>query len=250
MANPGKNKIQRWARIFVDGFNLSGDARTFGTLEASYDEVDLTGWANSIRNALAGMQLAAGLRGFTALSNDAASGAFTALITAANGHELSVLFGGGTEPAAGDPAYLLGACKLSDAQSLDNAAFVTAADFVPQANVTPLWPWGVVLHPETSISATTNGTSHDNGVATTAGWHAILHITSTSSGNYAFIIQQSTTGAFAGEETTLGTFSIDGSAVGSERLTGTTSAARYIRFKATRTAGTVTPICTFARHRA
>ena len=159
----------------------------------------------------------------------------------------SFLFGGGAEPDFGDPAYLLGSIQVSAPAGLDGQAHVLTADFLPNGR-TSVNPFGVVLHPETNINATTLGDSVDNGAATSGGWHANLHITATSSGDYEFRIEQSATGAFSGEETTLATFTLDGSAIGSEELSGSGSVAQHVRFVATKTAGSCTPVCVFARN--
>jgi len=71
-----------------------------------------------------------------------------------------------------------------------------------------------------------------------------LHITATSSGNFAFTIEHSTNGsAWA----TLGTFTTTGGSVTSEYKSGAGTVNQYLRFVATRTAGTVSVACAIAR---
>ena len=79
-----------------------------------------------------------------------------------------------------------------------------------------------------------------------AGAVANLHVTATSSGDYAFTIEHSNTAAWGGEEATLMTFSADGSSVVSEQQTASGAVQQYIRFVATRTAGTVSVFCALA----
>ena len=245
----GKDKLLRHLRIFLGGYDISGDARSFDTVLNSYGEVDMTGWANLVKNFLADGARQIGVMGFKAFINDtASSGAFSILKDADNTHNLSILFGGGGEPAIPDPAYLLSAVQMDDEAGLDGGAGIISADFLSNAGQFSTLvgnPWGVVLSPNTSISATTTGASHDNGAATTNGGYAHLHITATAAGNFAFTIEDSANdSAFA----TIGTFTADGSAITSERLTISGTIRQYVRAVATRTGGTCTPVIVLARN--
>ena len=241
-----KDHLLRWTRLYANGYNLSGDARTFASLENMLGEVDVTGWSEAVRNYLADGMRMVGVRGFQALLNDAASGAFGVLKNNPSGLELSLLFGGAGEPAIGDPAYLLGALQLMDNAGLDGQAHVINADFLPQAGIaTVANPWGVVLHPATSLAATTEAASVDNGAGSTNGAHANLHVPVTSGGEWEFTIEHSPDdSAWA----TLITFAADGSAIASERQSVSGAVDQYVRAVATRTGGTVTPVITFARN--
>jgi len=242
MANKGKNKSTRWMRVFIDAYNLSGDARTFSSLDDAFDEVDLSGWNNSVRTYVKG-QRAVGVRGLQLLANDGTGGAFSTL-KEQGANRVSILFGGGAEPTFGDVAYLMEIQQLIDNLSLDGQASVINADLVSESGEDHL-PWGIVLHPETSIGATTTGDTHDSGASSGNGWHANLHVTAQSSGDYEFKIEHSTNEV---DWSTLGTFTIDGSTIGSEHLSGSGTVNQYVRFVATKTAGTLTPVATFARN--
>lgn len=245
----GKNKILRWMRIIVGAANLSGDARTFEALLNEVGEADLMGWNNAAEHVVRGSARKIGLTGFQALLNDTAvTGALTVLKDAENTSRLSVLFGGGAEPAAGDPAYLLGPIQLSDVAGLDGLAAVIKANFRPDAGQHSDLaenPLGVVLHPETSLSATTNGSTIDNEASSPNGAHANLHVLASSGGTWALTVEHSTDG---NSWSTLMTFTSTGGAVTSERKTASGTINRYVRFVATRTSGTLTPVVTFARN--
>ena len=246
----GKNKLTRYARIYVGGFDLSGDARNLDALDSMMGEADMTGWSNTFREFLADMRMSMGVRGFTALANDTAvTGAHTLLKTPTGGarQQVSVLLGGGAAPAAGDIAYLLTGVDISDAMAWDGQAAIIRADFLPYPGYMAGKPWGWVLMPSTSLTETTNGTAVDNVASSALGAHANLHILATDSGNFAFTIEHSANGV---DWATLGTaFTADGSAVTSEYKTfaaGTIN--QHVRFVATRTGGTCTAVCTFARY--
>lgn len=245
----GKDKLMRHLRIFIGGYNLSGDARTFSSLDNKFEGVDVSGWSEFVRNFLVDGWRQVGVRGFQALLNDATGRAFAQLKDAENTSRLSLLFGGGGEPAVGDPAYLMSSIQLSDLAGWDGrAAAIGPMDFLPDAaqysnDIDN--PFGVVLQAETSLSATTTNSSHDNAASSANGWHANIHVTATSSGNFAFVIEHSSNDS---AWSTLGTFTTTGGSVGSEQLSGTGTVNRYTRVVSTRTAGTVTAVVTFARN--
>lgn len=244
MANPGKNKLLRYARLFLNGYDLSGDSRNLDSLDNSFGIIDLTGWSESVRNGLADMQRVTGVRGYQTFINDLSSGAFTQMKEPAAGHEFSLLLGGNAEPVSGDPAYLLAGVQMNSQASFDGGAGVLKADFLPQANIEQGNPFGVVLFND-ALSATTNGNSVDNSAATTNGLHANLHITATASGNYAYKIQHSTDGSSWSD---LVSFTITGGAIASEHISVSGTVNRYLRGVATRTAGTCTAVMTAARN--
>ena len=243
----GKNKILRWLRIFVNGYNLSGDARNIGEMANAFEAVDMTGWSQALRRYLPNMRRQVGVNGFQALANDTSlSGAHSVMKTPGDVN-VSVLFGALAEPTYGDPAYLLSGAQINAAMGWDGEAAVISGNFVPDGGASDYSPLGLVLHPETGRSATFTGTALDNGAASLVGWQANLHLTTAVSGNFALIIEHSATGAWAGEQATLGSFTLTGAAVGSENISGAGTVERYVRLKGTRTAGSITPVVTFAR---
>jgi hypothetical protein len=243
----GKDKVQRHMRLYVGGIDLSGDSRTFGTADNTFEFVDLTGWDQTVRNGLADGMPQVGLRGYVAHLNDTATtGSHTVLSDSDNADRLSLLFGGGGAPAIGDPAYLLPSVQISDTASIDSGASILTADFLVDSRqyIAASRPWGVTLHPDTSLSSTTSASSVDNEGSSSAGARANLHVTVSSGGTWAFTIEHSTDdSAWA----TLMTFTADGSAVTSEQQSSTGTVNQYLRLLATRTSGSVTPIVTIAR---
>ncbi len=243
----GKDKLMRWARLYVGGYDISGDSRTVSTLDIIYDEADITGWSESVFNFLRNKRLTTGIMGYQSIMNDTATtGAYT-ILNSATSHNLSLFMGGAGEPAIPDPAYLMPGVQLMDTASIDGNVALLSSDFKPLAGTVDTavaLPLGVMLSPATSINSTTSNASHDNEGATTGGWHANIHITATAAGNFAFTIEHGTDDA---AWATLGTFTTTGGSVGSEYLSGSGTVNQYTRFVATRTGGTVTPVVSFAR---
>jgi hypothetical protein len=254
VAPSGRDKLERYTRLYIGGYDLSGDSRSFSAAVSAFNPVDMTGWSELVRNYMADGYLQAGLTGYQALMNDATGRAFEQLQLAADSisSQLSLCFGGGGEPAVGDPAYVLPSVQMNDLIGFDsNAAVLSGIDFMLDAtqytaNVAKVL--GHVMRGPTSLSATLTASSAntvDGGAQSTDGFIAILHILATASGNFAFTLKDSADdSAFA----TLGTFTLDGSAIGSEIITGSGTVDQYVGFDAQRTAGTCTAICTFVRN--
>jgi len=243
----GKDKILRWTRIIVGGYDLSGDARTFSTFENQFGAANVHGINEELVNYLSDGVREVGISGFRCLMNDTTNRSMDLLDTGDVANQISVLFGGGGEPAIPDPAYLLPSREMRIGTSFDASVGVLDTDFLfdsAQYDANSSNPLGVVLANQ-QYTTTTQSASHDNEAATTNGWHANLHVTATASGDYAFTIEHSTDDS---GWATLGTFVADGSTVTSEHLSGSGTANQYVRFVATRTAGTATIVCTFARN--
>lgn len=247
MGNPGKNKLLRYARLYYDGYELSGDSRNVGSLDRTFAEIDMVGWSQTIHNYLTDGYLNRGIVDYVAYLNDDTTGAYTALKdNIGENHIVSMLLGGNAEPTYGDPAYMLSGVQTYETAGQEGGALTISASFLPMGSVTYQagTPWGIVLYPSTSISATTNGTSQDQLAASTAGWEAAVHITASVAGNFSFKIEHSTDNS---SWSTLYTFTLNGSAVAAEYGSATGTVNRYVRFVSTRTGGTCTPMCVFIR---
>lgn len=248
----------RHLRYLSDGIDLSGDMRSIGAMGVTYDQADATGWSNGTKQWLTGwgdVQLTGVQAIFNndvlnlALTPDTTPGSHTALSgeTTVNA---SVFVGIRAAPAIGNPAFSSpfeqSAYTISGGGSdpvLVNAEYFGSGTLSIVANV-----WGVALAVGGEISITTNYGSVDNGAASTGGWVAFLHTAQTSAlqanNNYAFVIEHGTDDS---NWATLTTFTANGSTITSERKEGTGNVNRYVRLKATKTAGTAVPWVVFIR---
>ena len=66
----GKDKTLKCMRLHVGGYDLSGDARTFGTLDSTFWRADTTGWDESVYNFLSDGRRQVGISGLQVLMND------------------------------------------------------------------------------------------------------------------------------------------------------------------------------------
>src|SRR5258708_1357839 len=105
---PGKNKVMRWARMFVGGYALSGDARIFGSLDNGMGDAAIMGRNDSVHWILRDGHRVVGIKGWQGFLNAAAAGAWAVLKqAAATAQIVTVAFGSGNEPALGDAVYML-----------------------------------------------------------------------------------------------------------------------------------------------
>ena len=236
----------RWYRLIMDAVNLSGDSRQIGSFGVEYDTADVTGWSDGVVNHLLG-QPSHIFTGYQAvLNNTAVTGSHTEL-SAVEEYILSLFIGIRAAPAVGDMVFMTTVEQSaytvdgspSPMVSINAVKSITDADHVKA--------FGVALAVGDELTATTNGTSVDNGVASALGALAHLHITASDGGTWAFKVQDSPDdGAWAD----LITFSSDGTAIAAESgdvAAAATTPDRYVRFQATRTSGTCTAWCCLVR---
>ena len=246
----GKDKVLRWARLYISGYDLSGDARSFGSLANGITEVDRTGWDEAHRNFISDDQRMVGISDLQVIMNDTSGRAYNRLITEANNALIDLLFGGAGVPAIGDPAYMLRSEQISAVVSLDARLGVMSANFAADAaqyTAAAYNPFGVILQdPATQLTETTNSNAVAHGAATTAGAWANLQVTATSSGDYAFKLQDSANDS-DWSDISGATFVLDGGTVGAESIETTENTAKYVRLVSTKTAGSCNVLCTFAR---
>lgn len=240
----GKNKLLRWLRLYAGGYDLSGDARTIGELLNTFGEVEMFGWSHATKYYTTDGVRQVGIRGFQALMNDAAAGAFSILknntVTA-----VSACLGSLAEPTVGDLAYLLSTAQIKDTLGWDGQAAAITADFLPPGTQTTGNPLGHVLaNDATGDDESKSYASIDNLAASTAGWHANLHTLAVSGGGSATVIVEHSTNN--SDWVTLGSFTV-ASAIGSEHISGTDTVNRYARCSCTYS-GTATIVVTFARN--
>jgi hypothetical protein len=247
----------RYLRIIVQGDDISGDMRAINAFGATFEQADATGWSNGTRQWLTG-QANVMLDGLTAIFNNAPGGIGPAYkgshtrLSAMNAVYASVFVGIRAAPAIGNPSFSAGFGQHEytvngDVNGSDpvmlGANFYQTAELLEATAV-----WGVCLANGTELSGTTNNGSVDNGAATSAGYIAILHVTQTTgaigSNTWAFKIEHSTNDSTWAD---LATFTLNGSALAVERAEASGTVNRYVRFVATRTAGTAAPWVSFIR---
>jgi len=247
--------VQRWSRIYVDGYDMSGYARSLSPLVCTFDEADLTALSDGVKGYLPA-RVNMGIGTINAnLDNTATSGSHVVLSSAGVPRTVMVAQGMRAEPAQGDPAYM-GVFQQSSYQAAeDGGAMVVSIGFDDYAATTRLnyeRPWGVLLRPKTATTAANTAVGIDNGAATTRGGYLMYQVFA-GDGTATISVDVSTTTNLNASFTALSgatTGAIDCSAPtsGIVQLATTASIGQYLRWQiALGTANTVTFALAFVR---
>lgn len=160
----------RWTRVYMDGYDVSGDSRQIGPLLQTYDENEMTCFSHTVKGYLPA-HVQAGVGTLNGTFNNTAT---TGLHIIANGagvmRNVIVAQGMRTDPAQGDPCYM-GEFEQAGYYADLSGVYVT----VPMENSsarasTFLYerPWGWLLRPATSTTAVNSSTGIDDYGAATA----------------------------------------------------------------------------------
>lgn len=179
--------VARWTRVYVDGYDMSGMARSIGPLESVYEEIDMTTLGDSVKNYLPGHpSLNIGV--FNAVfDNTADVGTHTVLQTTGN-RTVLVVKGIRAEPAIGDPCFGGEFLQSAYAALSEDGVFVNIpfAGWAADANHKQ-YPvaWGQLLHTNTladDVNADDAGVQSPTAAATTHGGFMIYHVTAATGG--------------------------------------------------------------------
>lgn len=233
----GKDKLQKYCRIYIGGYDLSGDAVTFGEAGNAYEEVDMTGWDEDLKTWSGGMRTG-GLSGFQSIMNATSNRSHDIMKAPNQEKDLSLFFGGGGDPAIGDPAYLLPGNFISSSVGLTGGRPLYTGEFWLKPGVSNyLNPFGRCHWYQTNITASVDGASVDWGtdLPKTNGAYAILQVYSSGTGALTLNIEHSTNDS---DWSNLMSFTIDGQSIETEYISTASTVNQYTRFACT--AGTST----------
>lgn len=213
------------ARIYLAHLGLSTYARSAG-VSSPTDQLDVSCLTDTARAFIPGQRTST-FQAAGPLDVDPASNALhdTLADFAANSTAAT--------PITYMPLGTDGAAWLIEAWNVDltESASVTATvDWSLSAQTTGVTDVnGVILSNNATVTTDTDGSTVDNGASTAQGAVLHLHVTAYSGlDSDDIIVEQSATGAFSGEETTLATFT-QVTGLTSQRLTVTGTVARYLR---------------------
>lgn len=167
--------VARWARFYADGYDLSGYARTLGTLGQEFDAPLGAALSDEVQGALIGQgSLSIGtLNAF--LDNTATSGLHVVANGAGARRVVMIPLGIRAAPAAGDPAFMGEFEQLAYFASPEQGGYVGVSIPFGQADAVAAHlayqkPWGTLLHAKGAETAVNTSTGiDDNGAQTTRG---------------------------------------------------------------------------------
>ena len=247
--------VDRWTRVYWDGYDISGMARTVGPCGVVYDAPDLTAIADAVKGMLKNrsqmnVEFINGL-----LDNTATTGLHTVALTAGDKRTVLVAFGLLAVPAAGDPAFggqfeqgAYAAVSEGGALTVNLPFMGWAADASFDQNYRP---FGVLVHAlgaETAVNTATG--QDDNLAATSQGGYMTYHVTA-GDGTATLKVQDAATNLDASfaDITGVTTGSINCAVVQHGIVEATTTTIRrYLRWQIVLgTATTVTFVMAFTR---
>lgn len=246
---------QRWTRVYADGYDISGDARTIGPLLQTYDEADLTALNHGVKGALPGHPvLGIGALNATFNSTDT-TGIHAILGSAGVMRTVMVAVGMRAEPAQGDPVYM-GQFEQLGYQADPSGVYVNVPFGNYSARAASLAydkPWGWLLRAKSATTAANTAVGiDDHGAATAFGGYMMYQVFA-GDGTATITVEHASTNSNASFSALGGctTGSIDCSSVkyGIVPTTArTTTVNRYLRWQISLgTATTVTFALGFSR---
>lgn len=176
--------VDRWTRVYQDGYDLSGMSRGVGPTGIVYDEAELTALNDTVKGYLANLYQ---------LNCEAVNGIFdnTALVglhvvgqTAGAKRTLLLAYGDRAEPAAGVPCFggqfTQGAYQVERAGGIfANLPFQGWAADATFPHFTR--PFGTLLHANAAETGVNAGTGvDDNGGASAAGGYMVYQVLASS----------------------------------------------------------------------
>lgn len=180
---PGRT-VAKWARVYMDGYDVSGYSRSLDTLKWSFDEADTTAMSETVKNALAA-QASFGIGTLNGLFDNTATSGLHALASGAGGTRrlVSVLIGDRAVPAQGVPAYTINAYQTGYQGSDDGGAVVASVPFSDGAapdgsgGLAYPFPWGLVLNANTARTGANASSGVDFAASTSFGGLLVYHVT-------------------------------------------------------------------------
>jgi hypothetical protein len=232
--------VEKWTRVYLDGWDLSSQAMNIGPLTWQFDEVEITSLADGTKGYLPGQPSVhpGTLNGV--FDNTATTGLHIIASGAAGAgapHNLMVPIGIRGEPAFTDPCWFSYNEVLEYGEVLDGGAATVTMPFSQNAGdaATPAWfkPWGYLLHAkgaETAVNSAVGADNLGNSTGYIMAWQLF-----TSDGTVTLKIQHADTnsdGSFA-DLTGATSGSIDASTTPTAGMVvlGTAAVKRYLRWQ-------------------
>lgn len=179
--------LEKYTRVYVDGYDLSGFGRSIGPLELTHDEVDLTAhMSDTVKGYQRGHSHANVGTLNAVFDNTATTGIHAIMGTAGAARNVLVAKGILAAPADGDPCFGGSFIQKGYPVTNESGAVTLSIPFSGwAANAASLLyasPWGVLLHANaarTSASGANTGTGFDNPTAgaTAKGGYFLYQVT-------------------------------------------------------------------------
>ncbi len=220
-------RASKFTKIWVGGYALTPYTSNVG-MEGPYDEHNVSPYMADHRYLVGQADGTITIDGYF---EDVAGATHIALETIENSQSkiVTVALGNNAAPAIGDPACSMDAQQVNytvlpvkDGVVAVNAVFKSRGNGIE---------WGTLLL-DASITADGNGSTVDQTAQSTAGAAAFFHLTALSAGDVIDTLEVSDSNDnFVGDDNPAVSSTLDGSAIGAERVAVSGTIERYVRTK-------------------
>jgi len=229
---------QRWARVYINGYDMSGYSRSLGTLDWTFDEANLTALSDAAKGYLPYLCEMTPTMLNGNFDNTATSGLHVIANSPGVSRVVSIPFGMNAEPAQGDYVYC-GRYQQAGYQANEDGGAVTVS--IPWAG----WdaanqigyetPWGRMLKAKGNVTAANTAIGNDDLAATLLGGYMVYHVFS-GDGTATIKVQKSTTtnldGSFSDlSGATTGSIDCSSPTSGIIALSKTATIGQYLRWQ-------------------
>lgn len=218
-------RVGKWARIFIDGYSLTAKISNVAPNNA-FTEVEVSGYGQD-KNYLAGQgDGTLVIDGFFDATANQTHDALKTLASGDNAQIVTVAYGNNAAPVAGDATITLRGNQMNyQTIPAKDGAIAVKATIRPAADY-PIPEFGVLLD-DATITQDGSSTAVNNGASSANGGVGYLHILGLSSGDSIVVkIQHSSDNNTYAD---LITFTLDGSAIGGERITVAGTVDQYLK---------------------
>ena len=184
------------ARIYVDGYDLSGYIRDAGTLSWLYDAVPDACITDEVKNVLLG-QPSISLGPINAVLDNDAAGLFTVFKSPGVYRYATIALGQLTAPAAGDPFFSWYLAQ-KDFSHVEGGGFVSVNltfDTAGTGFTAYGKPWGLNIHPKGAETAVNTAIGIDSGIVSSALGGIFVYHLFASNGTITLKAQDAATNA-------------------------------------------------------
>ncbi len=216
-------RIGKFTKIWVEQYHLSTLLSSVSP-STSFDEVETGGYTQNKMYLAARGDGTISVEGFFSDTANETHDALKSLSSGGTSSIITAAYGANALPIIGDSAVSFDSQQLDYTTTPDlNGAIMVSAEFKARGVVPE---YGVLLA-DATITATGNQSSYDQTSQTTGGAVGYLHITSLSAGDTITVVIQDSPDDAAWAD--LVTFTLDGTAVGAERVAVAGTVDRYVR---------------------
>ena len=176
--------LPRHMRAYIDGYDMSGYARTIGPLAWEFEEADLTAQMGDAAKGYLPNQptISPGtLNVVFATDSDSSTAAHHVLSAQNDDRVVLIAIGDKAAPVLGDPAFMGEFLQLGYQAEVDGGAVVANVPFGPWESTSLLayeQPWGTLAHPLEAVDDTSDSDDYvDGGASTSLGGYIVWHVT-------------------------------------------------------------------------